>query len=515
MREFDTATLTPESTAKLSYTEGLWIYNGLDCCVTLEVAEAIIPQLDNNTRATYEFRKALQGPVLEMDLRGIRVDEDERQATIRRYTKQLILLEAALNDILENGIGLDIGFNWRSPPQLQYLFYTVMKIPPVRFKGKITVNRDALEKLTAYLYAQPIVNHILTMRDIGKKISTLKTKIDSDGRLRTSYNIAGTDTGRFSSSLSAFGTGGNTQNITDELRNVFIADEGMKLGYIDLEQAESRLVGAIIWNLFGDSRYLDACESGDLHTNVCKMCWPDKPWTGDPKKDKAIAEEKFFRMFSFRDMAKRLGHGSNYGGLPPHMAKQTKIPQAVVLEFQNKYFTAFPGIPRWHAHVASELLTTGKLYSLMGMKRWFFGRRDEPATVRAAIAFDPQGSVADILNTGMLHVWRARICQLLMQIHDAIVIQYKQNEENIIIPKVMKLIEIPVELNGGRKLIIPAEAKVGWNWSKFVDQRMVDEAAEKGETKFLNLNGLKTFIEGKPDDRVKQTSLSLLDRVMA
>ena len=30
-------------------TEKLWIYNGLDCCVTLEVLEELLPQLDNVT----------------------------------------------------------------------------------------------------------------------------------------------------------------------------------------------------------------------------------------------------------------------------------------------------------------------------------------------------------------------------------------------------------------------------------------------------------------------------------
>jgi DNA polymerase I-like protein with 3'-5' exonuclease and polymerase domains len=122
-------------------------------------------------------------------------------------------------------------------------------------------------------------SHILALRDIAKKIGVLKTSIDPDGRMRTSYNIAGTTTGRFSSSLSDFGTGGNLQNLEERLRRPFVADPGMKFAYIDLEQAESRLVGAIEWNLFGDGRYLDACESGDLHTSVCRLAWTELPWT--------------------------------------------------------------------------------------------------------------------------------------------------------------------------------------------------------------------------------------------
>jgi len=33
--------------------------------------DVLLPQLDDHTSATYAFRRALQGPVLEMQLRGI------------------------------------------------------------------------------------------------------------------------------------------------------------------------------------------------------------------------------------------------------------------------------------------------------------------------------------------------------------------------------------------------------------------------------------------------------------
>ena len=68
-----------------SETERLWIYNGLDCCVTLEVLEAILPQLDNLTGSTYALSLALQAPVLEMNLHGVLVDETERVRAIEQY----------------------------------------------------------------------------------------------------------------------------------------------------------------------------------------------------------------------------------------------------------------------------------------------------------------------------------------------------------------------------------------------------------------------------------------------
>jgi DNA polymerase I-like protein with 3'-5' exonuclease and polymerase domains len=88
------------------------------------------------------------------------------------------------------------------------------------------------------------------------------------------------------------------------------------------------------------------------------------------------------------------------------------------------------------------------------------------ATVREAIAYGPQGAVGDILNMGMLAVWRSGLCQLLLQIHDAILVQYPEDREDEIVPQLVKLIRVPIELANGRTLIIPSEAQVGWNWAK-------------------------------------------------
>jgi DNA polymerase-1 len=461
-----TADLHPGEPA--SDTEKLWVYNALDCMVTLEVYETIEPMLDNHTRATYEFSKSLQAPVLEMNMHGVLIDKSQRDRLLTAYSADINRLATQLNRIIEEGIGIQM--NWNSPQQLKELLYERLRLPPVRkrnAKGQLvpTADRGALEKLSDYFVAQPIINHILALRDLSKKAGVLRTSIDTDGRIRTSFNIGGTTTGRLASSLSDFGTGTNLQNIEQRLRRILVADPGYKFAYIDLEQAESRAVAGIVWNLFQDGRYLDACESGDLHTSVCKMAWRNLPWTGNLKEDKDVAELPFYRMFSYRDMAKRLGHGSNYYGQPAHMAKQTKIEQRIVSEFQGAYFSAFPGIPRWHAWVQRELRETGYLVSLTGRKRWFFGRRDDPETLRAAIAFSPQGGIGDILNSGMLAVWRSGIAQLLLQIHDAILIQYREADEDWVVPQAMKLLVQPFQLDHGRTLVIPCEAKVGWNWA--------------------------------------------------
>lgn len=494
MRIIHTDSITPGSST-LDEQEKDWVYNGMDCAITAEVFDVLHPQLDNHTAATYTFSKDLQGPILEMRLRGILVDQARKEDVIEDYFTSLDQLENQLEKIVGDGCGF-WGFNWRSNSDLKHLFYNLLGIPTVIKKGSETVNRDALEKLENYFQAVQIVSHIKTMRDLQKKISMLKTEIDPDGRMRTSFNIAGTTTGRLSSSFSEFGTGTNLQNIEEALRSVFIADPGYKLAYIDAEQGESRVVGAIEWNLFLDGRYLDTCESGDLHTRVAKLCWPSLPWPGDPAGDRKLAERPYYRHYDRRFMCKKIGHGTNYGGKPDTLANQAKVEVGVIKEFQPIYFKAFPAHLRWHENVDRRLREDGYLVSLTGRKRYFFGRRNDAATLREAIAYDPQGSLADILDRGMLNVWRHRQCQLLLQIHDAILIQYPEKEEEQIISMVLQQLRYPIQLDKKREFVIPYGVNTGWNWGKISDD---------------NPEGLKPYVAG--DTRRRSKTVHLLDRI--
>src|SRR6267154_4653804 len=286
MKVFKTHECEPEDLHNHEEREN--VYCGLDCCITSEILEVLLPQLDDHTSPTYAFSRALQGPVLEMQLRGILVDQGRRQEVIDLYTDKIDQLEGQLEQIVLDGVGMPT-FSWRSNPDLQKLFFGYLGIPTIRKQGRPTTDHKALEKMQIFLVARPIVNHLLTMRELAKKIDFLRTGVDPDGRIRTSYNISGTNTGRFSSSYSEFGTGGNLQNVEESLRSVFIADPGMKFAKFDAGQIQSRVVGAAEWNILGDGTYLDACESGDLHTIVARMVWPTLAWTDDLKKDRAIA----------------------------------------------------------------------------------------------------------------------------------------------------------------------------------------------------------------------------------
>lgn len=457
--------LTPES--RLSALDQLQTYNALDCCLTFEVHEAL-QRLFNEEPEIYSFERALQAPVLEVSLRGFRIDPQARAQALALVTANLTRLRFVLHSFAVAVWGK--GLNPASFPQMRDFFYGAMKLPEIwvsdKGQKKLSFKREVLEKLEIYFHAMPIINCIMQIRENKKLQETLETEIDSDGRWRTSYNIAGTNEDRFSSNYSSEGTGGNSQNLTELLRNIFVADPGWKLAVIDLEQADSREVGWLCWRLFNDPTYLDACESGDLHTLTARLTWPELPWSGDAKKDRKIADEPFYRTFSRRDMCKRLGHATNFLGLAFTLARILRIEQKLVDEFQERYlFKSFPCITRLQRWTAAEIQTTHQLTTSFGRRRHFFGRPDDVATVRQGLAFLAASPTAVRTNLGFYRIWEyfGKSVQLLAQTHDSVTFQYREKDEAEIIPQALRLMKVELE-HGGRVMSIPGECKIGWNW---------------------------------------------------
>lgn len=505
---YDTSNLTPAGHPDPDINHQ--IYNGLDNCITLEVHEAL-QEIPGN-ELIYSFERAMQAPALEMMLRGLRVDMLARDEAVRFLRTQQARLTTILTAYGEAIWDRPIGPNTSSgPSDLKKLFYETMTLPEQHIiqKGvrKPSCGREALEKLQVYFHARPIAKAILAFRDISKQISFLTSEVDNDNRIRTSYNVAGTETGRWSSSSNAFGTGTNLQNFPDRLRRVFIADEGRKFAYCDLEQAESWIVGIRSWMITGKRNYLDAIQSGDLHTTVAKMVWPELPWTGDVKLDREVAERPFYRDYSYRDLAKRGGHGTNYFGTPPTMAKHLKVEVQLMQEFQSRYFEAFPEIGgqghglTWHLWVAQQLQLHGHLTTLLGRTRHFFGRHNDDTTLREAIAYEPQSVVGDLLNLGAWRIWhrgRDRNIRLMAQLHDAVLIDFPDDPQLEQYIKAEVSAKLRTELHvQGETFVIPNDFSSGWNWGKFSKS---------------NPHGVRKLGQGREDR--KAPSMRGLDRVI-
>jgi hypothetical protein len=474
--------------------------------VTLEVFEALTAL--RPVPAIYSFERALQGPYMEIMQRGILVDQFARSKAIKTLHERQGILRELLTKLAHPVWGKDL--NPDSPNQVKEFFYNSMGIPPVylSFKGqrRVSVNREALEKIEVYMHARPFVSIILALRGVGKQLSVLETEIDQDGRMRTSYNICGTETGRPSSSQNAFGTGTNLQNIEPGLRNIFISDPRKKICVIDLEQVEARDVGFFCGCLFDDWTLLDACESGDLHTANARLIWPELGWSSDRSAWRAVADQQFYREFTYRDMAKRGSHLTNYSGTAWTASRSLKVPLPIMEDFQARYCRggpgitpAYPCIPRYWAWIATELQLHSRLVTPFGRERIFFGRPTDPTTIREAIAFFPQSTTADRMNLGLWRVWKQfglRV-DLLAQTYDSITFQFAESDNpDELIPAILKTIEVELCSPSGRKYIVPGEAKIGWNWGNFDPER--------------NPLGLVKFKPGKSDNRKRGEGLERL-----
>lgn len=545
-----------------------------------KLAEAIRAKNVPHHKASYDFVRAMQGPAMAMMLRGVAINHKVRQDETERYTHIREQAQHRLDQLADavwgpehyttktktkelytpigkRGLPLTPrervvvveepavrprGLNSASSKQVLAFFNIALGLPveyeirktPTGSERTPSANDKALRKWAGVLLkglgvdrfdrsvpkvhlAKPFVELILAIRDADKMLGVLRTRLDPDGRMHCSYNVVGTESGRWSSSKSAFGRGTNLQNITPTMRRMFCADDDWRMVSTDLEQAESRVVAGLVWQATGDRAYLDACLSSDLHTAVVRMAWPQLDWTDDHIHNRAIADGPcdLHPSYTYRDIAKRIGHGSNYGGTPYGIAQAVGIPARVVEAFQTLYFRAFPAIRDWHENVRSQLLSDQILDTPPLRRRYFFSRPNEDSTLREAIAFVPQSTVAELLNLIMLRCWLRSLkwrglptdpedalpIQLLLQNHDAFLFQ---TPENVHLPTIISAVNaefnratIPFVRGDERlDLSIPGEFVTGWNWG------YKDNDPDKSKWHFMdgNPDGLTKW-KGRDDRR--------------
>ena len=142
----------------LSDDENYWVYNGFDNCMTLEIDEVFQEQLDEVSLEIYNLSLALQAPIIEMNLRGIKVNQSRKYRVVKEFEKKKEQLEEQLYRIVHEGIGWEGFTNWASPLQVKKLFYDVLELPVQKkrnTKGQYapTTDEKALEKLSVYFSA--------------------------------------------------------------------------------------------------------------------------------------------------------------------------------------------------------------------------------------------------------------------------------------------------------------------------------------------------------------------------
>lgn len=493
-----------------------WGYNTVDATVTREIADVLLPRLDAVDRRTYSFERAAQGPAMTMSSRGILVDTEVRGEVVRGLKAELRAEEKAfaklrlVTEVWDGRVKITgacpsskrkdgrhtwqpgvedtperlctqcgasrfgpAPFNPNSPDQVKHLLYDLLGIKRQFDKdGAVTTDKEALERIgRRWPKYKGLTDGLLAIKGLKKQLGFLQARLTADDRYMSNFSVGTAWTGRWASSKNAFGFGANTQNIAERHRHIFIADPGYEFCYADLKQAESNIVA----HLSGDEEYINAHASGDVHTYVTRLVWPELPWTGDLAKDKAIAKQlpdwDPVPGHDFRYQAKRIQHGSNYGLSPFGIAIIAHIPVDAARRAQRNYFAAFPWIRPWQRHIAVLVHDQEPIVNPLGIRVKLFGHPEREHTVKQGLAFPPQSTVAHIINIAVWQLWQQLDPEhllLLAQIHDAVLWEHRIDRRAEVLGLAAPLMRIPVPITdyrgGQRTAIIETEAAVGLNW---------------------------------------------------
>jgi DNA polymerase-1 len=429
----------------------LWEYNCKDCVTTWEVSEELENHIDSlGLREQFKFQMRQFPAVLRMMLRGVRCDTSLKSQLVFELEEARAERETWVN----TAVGREL--NIKSPKQMKEFFYDELNIKPIynrkaKGPGSVTTNDDALEQIKTKRMPvlRPLVERIQDLRSIGVFLSTFANmKLDRDQRIRCSYNIAGTETFRYSSSENAFGSGTNLQNIPagDEahllpnIRKFFVPDVGYEMADADLDRADAQVVA---WEANDDELKQIFREGADLHLENAKVIFNNPRLTSDSRE---------------RKLAKAGVHATNYGSSANTLARALGITVHEAERFQRVWFSAHPGIRDWHDEVENSLATTRQVTNKFGFRRYYFDRIEK--LLPEALAWIPQSTVALVICYGLVRMTEQTEVDLqpLLQVHDSLVFQYPKHLRNPALRKAREcmLVEVPYD----DPLVIPVGFKL-------------------------------------------------------
>lgn len=120
---------------------------------------------------------------------------------------------------------------YSSNTQLAPILYDKLRMKPIidRQTGTRTTNKEALVELSErYPQWSGLLSAILLLRSVRVVAGNiLSAPLESDSRIRTSYNLAGPETYRLASSKNVWGGGGNLQNILRDREDMDMLEQDL------------------------------------------------------------------------------------------------------------------------------------------------------------------------------------------------------------------------------------------------------------------------------------------------
>ena len=344
-------------------------------------------------------------------------------------------------------------FNINSPKQLGKVLFEDLGLPHgKKTKTGWSTNADVLEKLKDH----PLVADVLTYRQYAKLKSTyadgLLKVIDPDGRIRTSFQMTVTATGRLSS------TEPNLQNIPtrtelgSKMREMFVAAPGHVLVDADYSQIELRLLA----HISGDTAMQQAFLSGeDFHTVTAARVFH-------------VPQDQVTHQM--RSRAKAVNFGIVYGISAFSLSQDIGVTVQEAKEYMDRYFATYTGVKQYMTDVVDKAREQGYVETLWHRRRALPELKSSNFNMRSfgervALNMPIQGTAADIIKLAMVRV-HSRLAReglearLIMQVHDELIVECPEEEA----PRVEALLQ--QEMQGVAELSVPllAEAHSGRNW---------------------------------------------------
>ncbi len=420
------------------------------CSAIAALEEELAPKLreQNMWQLFAEVEMPLCRVLAEMELAGFRVDGAE----LARFGQMLSGEMAGLEQRIYEAAGAP--FNINSPKQLGKVLFEDLQLPHgKKTKTGWSTNADVLDKLR---WQNPIVADVLQYRQYSKLKSTyadgLLKVIDPDSRIRTSFQMTVTATGRLSS------TEPNLQNIPtrtelgSEMRRMFVAEEGCVLVDADYSQIELRLLA----HMAGDEVMQNAFLSGaDFHTVTAANVFH------------VSTEDVTAQM---RSSAKAVNFGIVYGISAFSLSQDIGVTVAEAKDYMDRYFATYTGVKRYMDDIIEKARQQEYVETLLHRRRALPELKSSNFNLRSfgervALNMPIQGTAADIIKLAMVRV-HARLkeeklrARLIMQVHDELIVECPEEErqqvEHLLAQEMERVMELTVPL--------VAEAHSGKNW---------------------------------------------------
>jgi uracil-DNA glycosylase family 4 len=452
--------------------DSFWRYNGKDTCITLACWKRMDKELKE--QGLYKFYRdhvmKAHPHLVSATVHGVAVDIPRKQKIVDLVSQDVQDILNKFHSVVHELTGdPSCRPNPGSWQQMKALYFNRL-----RLKGRGTstdeANRAQMMKNpeTPYL-AKEMITLVGRYAEEAKFLGTYaESEVGADGRFRCEYKQNGVQRapGRLSSAGLLDGQGGNMQNQPVRAREMYLADPGMVFGYIDLSQAEARVVGwrAGIdkWKAQFEKARLDGVY--DCHRALASDMFKV------PYEEVSTSDSDSYGRPTIRYIAKRCRHGLNY------RMERYKLAEVTGLSYNEAnrnfiiYHATTPELEKWWNIEEHNFRKTKEIYNALG-RRFRVIQRIDDDVLRSIVAFYPQSTIGDKIT----QVWYQAECddkwpedaRIAIDVHDNLVCLASPRTIKTAISLMVKYAETPIlvkdiHTNRIEELVIPAEAKVSY-----------------------------------------------------